>query len=42
MTKILFVQQRQQNEKIELDPQIFQNMLTEQDPLLEGFFEEMD
>jgi hypothetical protein len=41
MTKILFAQQRQQNEKIELNPQNFQNMLTEQDPLLEGFFEEM-
>jgi|SRR6185369_3575551 len=41
MTKILFAQQRQQNEKVELEPQKFQNMLTEKDPLLQGFFEEM-
>jgi hypothetical protein len=41
MTKILFTQQRKQDEEIKLDPQEFQNMLMEQDPLLEDFFEEM-
>ena len=41
MTKILFAQQRKQDEEIKLDPQEFQNMLMEQDPFLEDFFEEM-
>ncbi len=40
LTKVIY-KQKQENETMELNPENFQKLLTEQDPLLEGFFEEL-
>ena len=41
MTKVLYGKQRKENQILELDPDNFQIMLEDAEPLLEGFFNEL-
>ena len=41
MTKILYDKQRKENQILELDPNRFQTLLENAEPLLKGFFNEL-